>query len=218
MTDTAASRPDTADMAAVHNVFRTSLASCPELIAGATGDDERRALIANYLANVLSFLEVHHEGEEQLVFPLLAERAPEHRAAVERAERQHAEVSALLTAARESVAAWEAEGDAAAERATASLGALDRTLCAHLDEEEADIVPLARQYMTVEEWGMLPGHAMGSFQGDKVWLIMGLVRENFTPQQRAAMLEAMPPPARDMWQTMGEASFDEMIAQVRRVG
>ena len=88
----------------------------------------------------------------------------------------------------------------------------------HLDQEEVEIVPLAAEYLTVEEWGSLPGHAMGKFQGDKVWLIMGLIRENFNQEQRDLMLEHLPPPARQMWETMGEASFNDVIAQVRRTG
>ena len=62
-----------------------------------------------------------------------------------------------------------------------SLRALDDGLIPHLDREEAEILPLAGEHLTVEEWGMLPGHSMGNFSGDKIWLIIGLIRENFTP-------------------------------------
>ena len=57
---------------------------------------------------------------------------------------------------------------------------------------------------------------MAHFQGDKIWLIMGLIRENFTQAQSDMMLEHMPPPARQMWETMGETSFNDLIAQVRQ--
>jgi hypothetical protein len=97
-----------------------------------------------------------------------------------------------------------------------SLQALDAVLTPHLDHEEAEVVPLATEHLTVEEWGSLAGHTLGLFEGDKVWLIMGLVRENFTQTQRDAMMEHMPPPARQMWATMGEASFRNLIAQVRQ--
>ena len=71
----AAPRPDTTDMLAVHGVFRDTLAAAPTLVGGiAPGDAERVALIANYYENILSFLEAHHDGEEHLVFPLLRER------------------------------------------------------------------------------------------------------------------------------------------------
>ena len=84
--------------------------------------------------------------------------------------------------------------------------------------EEAEIVPLAGDHVTVEEWGMLPAHGFANFTGDKVWLILGLIRENFTDEQRAIMLAQMPPPAVEMWQSMGEASFDQMMAEVRQNG
>jgi iron-sulfur cluster repair protein YtfE (RIC family) len=204
-------------MAGVHNVFRSSLSTAPGFIASAAGQDERRAMIANYYANLMAFLSVHHEGEEQIVFPLLMERAPDSRSIVEQGASQHEDVVELMLGVNESIESWAANGDSEAEQALRYLQSLDAVLSPHLDQEEAEIVPLAAEYLSAEEWGMLPGHAMGSFQGDKIWLIMGLIRENFSQDQRDAMLENMPPPARDMWQNIGESSFNELIAQVRQV-
>jgi hypothetical protein len=201
-------------MAAVHQVFRSSLSSAPEFVASAAGDDERRALIASYYANLMAFLKVHHEGEEALVFALLIERALEHRSILDTAASQHHDVADRITAVDDAVSAWAAQGDAHAPKLVRGLGALDEALSPHLDREE-EIVPLAGAHLTVEEWGMLPGHAMANFGADKIWLIIGLIRESFTSHQRDAMLEKMSPP-RQMWGTMGEASFDTMIATVRQ--
>ena len=176
--------PDTSDMAAVHKVFRSSLAKAPDFIDSAAGNDERRAVIANYYANLFAFLSVHHDGEEKIIFPRLIERAPEHRSVVERGASQHDEVVGLLLTANQSVDSWEVKGDSEAPEMLSSLRTLDGVLSPHLDQEEAEIVPLAAEYLTVEEWGSLPGHAMGNFEGDKIWLIMGLIRENFS-QDRA---------------------------------
>jgi len=211
-----APRPDTSDMPAVHKVFRSSLAAAPAFTASAAGDSDRRALIANYYTNVLAFLEAHHDGEEELVFPLLIERAPESKIRVEQAKAQHAEVVGLMGTARASLGSWEAGADSDAGGVVRSLQALEDVLSPHLDQEESEIVPLASEYLTVEEWGALPSHAMAHSQGDKIWLIMGLIRENFTQAQRDMMLEHMPPPARQMWETMGETSFNDLIAQVRQ--
>jgi hypothetical protein len=216
MPDSAGVRPDTSDMAAVHKVFRSSLASGPDFVGSAAGNDERRALIADYYANVMSFLEVHHDGEEALIFPLLIERLPDQRALVEQIAGQHADVLGRLQAVNESINSWQANGDSQATELIGSLQALHDALIPHLDREEAEIVPLAAECLSVEEWGALPGHAMGNFKGDKIWLIMGLVRENFTQQQRDMMLAMMPPPARQMWENMGEAAFNQMIADVRQ--
>ncbi len=211
-------RPDTSEMAAVHKVFRSSFGSAPDLIGSAKGDDARRALIADYYANVMCFLEVHHDGEEELLFPLLAERAPGHRDLVDQATSDHHKALAALEDSKGALAAWQKSGDAESADLERSLAALDGVLSAHLDMEEAEIVPLAGDHVTVEEWGMLPAHGFANFTGDKVWLILGLIRENFTDEQRAIMLAHMPPPAVEMWQSMGEASFDQMMAEVRQNG
>ena len=209
-------RPDTSDMAAVHKVFRFAVASAPDLVGSAAGDDARRALIANYYDNVVAFLGAHHLGEDELVYPLLIERVPDQRAVLDLGERQHEDVLPLKDVVRASVESWRVQGDSQAPQVLRSMEALDTLLTPHLDYEEAEVVPLAAEYLTAEEWGALPGHALGTFDGDKIWLIMGLIRENFTQDQRDTMLEHLPPPALQMWETMGEASFGEKIAQVRQ--
>jgi hypothetical protein len=206
-------------MTAVHRVFRSSLGSAPTFVAGAGGDLDRRNLIADYYLNVLAFLAVHHDGEEQLVFPILRTRAPGCEPLVERMAEQHGEATRLLDRALAAVTTWWQapvdSADRAGDEAIEALGALDDSLGRHLDEEEAQILPLAAAYMSMQEWGALPGHGMANFTGDKVWLILGLIRENFTPDQRQAMLENMPPPAREMWETMGETAYASLIADVR---
>jgi len=95
-----------------------------------------------------------------------------------------------------------------------ALEALRVQLCAHLDEEEAEGLPLCAENLSIQEWGALPGHAMASFRGDKIWLILGLIRERMNDGQRAAMLEHMPPPAVEMWTNFGEQAFKELSNEV----
>jgi iron-sulfur cluster repair protein YtfE (RIC family) len=216
MTETAAApRPDTKDMYAVHGVFRDSLGATPTLIGGiAPGDAERVALIANYYENILSFLEAHHDGEEKLVFPLLRERCDGAGALIDHMAEQHGEALALLEEAKSSLAAWPS-GDAAAQAAAQErLDALCGHLVEHLNEEEQKVLPLAAANLSMEEWGALPGHGMANFHGDKIWLILGLIRERMTDEQRAAMLEHLPPPALEMWNGFGEQAFKEYSSEV----
>jgi len=216
MTDGAIPPADTSDMAPVHKVFRESLASATQFVPSTAGDDARRAMIANYYANLIDFLRVHHDGEEALVFPLLIERAPAELAILDKAAADHRTVVNLMATVCDELEIWETKGDDGGQGVLDALRALQVTLIAHLDEEEAEAIPLAAAHMDAEEWGQLPGYAMGHFQGDKIWLIMGLIRENFTQQQRDTMLAHMPAPAREMWETMGERSFNELIAKVRQ--
>jgi len=213
-------RPDVTDMYAVHGVFRDTLGAAPRLIGDIVpGDAARVDQIANYYDNILYFLESHHDGEEAIVFPRLRERCPDEAALLDRFEEEHKQALILLEDARRSLAGWPgADGDSAAAVAQAavadSLEALRVQLVEHLDEEEARALPLCAENILAEEWGQLPGHALAGYQGDKVWLILGLIRQRMTQEQRDAMLEHMPPPPRDMWINYGENAFNELSAQV----
>jgi hypothetical protein len=202
-------------MFAVHGVFRDTLGAAPTLIQGAAPDDaERVALVANYYENILSFLHAHHDGEEALVFPLLRERCPGEGALIDRLESEHEEALKLVANAENALAAWPG-GDAAAQAEVAdSLEALRVQLEAHLSEEETMGLPLCSQTMTMEEWGALPGHGMAHFEGDKIWLILGLLRQRMNDDQRTAMLEHLPPPAVEMWTGFGEQAFNDLSSQV----
>jgi hemerythrin-like domain-containing protein len=212
-----AAQTDTSDMYAVHQVFRKSLGGAGDLLGpGVEAQPERVELLCSYYSNILAFLESHHGGEDALVFPLLLERVPEDkRARVGTIAGQHAPLVETLEAASEAVQAFADDpSDDTRAAAAAALTKLDVELCAHLDQEEAEILPLATEHLSIEEWGALPGHAMASYTGDKIWLILGSIRENMTDDQRAQMLAHMPPPAVDMWTNMGNAAFDQMNAEV----
>jgi hypothetical protein len=195
------------------------LAAAPALVGGARPDDTARVeLIANYYDNILRFLQVHHDGEETLVFPKLRERCPDETGVIDRLESQHEEALRLLENAERSVAAWPGGGAAEQLEVADSLEALRVKLVAHLDEEEGTALELCAENLSPEEWGALPGHGMAHFTGDKIWLILGLLRQRMTNAQRAEMLEHMPPPAVEMWTGFGERAFKELSAQVANGG
>ena len=214
-TQTDTPRPDTSDMYAVHGVFRDTLAAAPVLVGGvAEGDADRVAVVTNYYENVLSFLHAHHESEEEVVFPLLRERCPDESALVDELAAQHEAAMILLATARQWLAAWPGGGHAVQLEVVGALGALRAQLVEHLDEEERIGLPLVGDYLSAEEWGQLPGHGLRAFDGDKVWLILGLIRQRMNEGQRAAMLLNMPPPVVDMWTGFGEHAFNDLAAEV----
>lgn len=210
-----AERIDTSDMLAVHGALRDTLALARARVTAVAPDDEARVeLISNYYDNILHFLEDHHNGEEELVFPLLRERCAEAGPLIDSMVEQHHEVVHLMQDSAESLAAWSA-GDSDAQFAAAErLDSLHIAMLPHLDQEEAEVLPLAERYMSPAEWGQLPGHAMAAFAGDKIWLVLGLIIERRTPEQVDVMLSHMPPPAVQMWTNMGEQAFKELSAAV----
>jgi hypothetical protein len=202
-------------MLAVHQVFRDTLPQAPRLVGPVAPDDHPRVeLVAGFYENILAFLAVHHHGEDELIFPLLRDRCLDERELVEAIAAQHKDVDALVTEADSALAAWRIGRDGSARRCADALVALGGGLVEHLDEEEREVLPLCARYLTAPEWGALPGHAMASFGGDKVWLILGLVRQRMTQAKRDEMMAHMPPPAVQMWTGFGERAFTEFMAQV----
>jgi hemerythrin-like domain-containing protein len=215
MTTSLPTRPDVTDMVCVHDVFRDVFDAAPRLVGSvAAGDTDRVALISNFYDNILSFLTVHHAGEDELVFPRLATRRPNDVETITRINAQHHDVDDAVALSTSNLAAW-ASGDSAVQlKAASALGDLGQTLRAHLADEEREILPMCGESLSMQEWGELPGHGMAHFTGDKVWLILGLIRQRMTQQQRDLMLAHMPPPAVQMWTSFGENAFNELIAAV----
>ena len=208
--------PLVAGMAVVHETFTSSFNDAPAFIESTVGDDYRRELIADFYTNVLASLEGHHHGEEELVFPLLMERAPEHREVVDLGMEQHEQVLPLLEAVKTAIETWESKGDAGGPELVRALRCLNEALTPHHDYEEATIVPLVAEHVTPEEWYTLRAQTPEQFKGDKPWLILGLALEVVTPEQRVTYSENLSPQMREWWDTEGEPSFEKMIVEVRQ--
>jgi len=209
---------DTSDMLAVHAGFREAFATAPARIGGIRkGDTERTELIAAYYRHILAFLVVHHESEDEVLWPLLAERLPEVEAArVREIASQHEGLHGALDSASEALAAWTAApGDGTAVALVDALSSVETPLLSHLGQEEAEVLPLAAQVITAPEWGMMPQHGMAHLPPDSIFLALGLIRENLDQEHRDEMLAHMPPPAVEFWTTTGEAMFVDFMARVR---
>ena len=213
-------RPDTDEMVRVHQVFREAFALAPQLIGAVAADDaDQVGRIGTYYEGILLFLHVHHEGEDELLWPKLLERCPRDEAVVNLAADQHKGVLGDLAKAEECLAAWREQPgiDRGAELATA-LATLGANLGVHLDNEEKTILPLVEEHLTVEEWHELPAHGMqtGAQRAPHLmWLVIGLIREQMTDAQRAGMDLGMPPQVREFWVNQGEPMFQDFVGKLR---
>ena len=207
--------PDTSDMLAVHGALRDAFSAGSSRVRSAVPDDaDRRELVADYYENILWFLHAHHDGEEELIFPKLRQRMAEAGPLMDLMEAQHRDVVRLVSDSEASLAAWRAGEGGAQNQLAVQLDALSVTLEPHLADEETNVLPLCAQALTIEEWGALPGHALSQYRGDKVWLIIGLIQDQQSPEERQVMLEHMPPPVVQMWHEMGHRAFDDLKAKV----
>lgn len=219
MSNEASSGIDTRDMIWVHNAFRRAFTEAPGQVASVRDDDvERAQYIAGYLAEVLWFLHAHHDGEDQLLYPLLVERAPGTAPLFARMEKQHQAVAESIRKAEQAAERFGRSASATdgEELGAACSGLIDEA-SDHLTEEERDVMPVVSRTITPEEWGALPGHVLSQYKGTRVWLLLGLVIEAVPDDLRATMIGRLPPPVTEMWTGFGSDAFNNEMRSIRSV-
>ena len=217
---TATPLTDTRDMKWVHDAFRRALGDAPGQIASVEdGDIERAENLASYLGEVLWLLHAHHDGEDELLYPLLAERVPESSDLFSRMEAQHAEVTVRIEAAQEAAERFGKSGSREDGQAlTSACRSLLDEVAVHLTEEEEEVVPMASRTVTPEEWGALPAHVLSHYSGSRPWLPLGLATEMFPDDVRAQVFTHVPPPVSEMWFGFGSDAFTKEMTTIRGTG
>lgn len=205
------------DMAIVHRTLRTTFDESARLVRGEHDPTPVRVtFLANHIALTLDLLHLHHHGEDLKLWPVLTERAPEEAAMVREVADQHAAVDSSIGQVRELLSAWRKASNAATRDALAdALENLTVVLSAHLDDEERLVVPLAAVTMNQDEWNAIGEHARGSIPQEQIFLVFGMLLEPLDEDDREFMLAPLPPPVRQMWDTMGEPGWRQYAAQLR---
>src|SRR5215210_661440 len=109
MSPTSAAALEFDDMAVIHRIFRRGIPMVTDVVRrtpdGATARSEP---IAAHIEFLLNALHNHHSTEDELVWPLLLERAAPQAEMVNRMERQHELVAERSERVRDLLAAWRA--------------------------------------------------------------------------------------------------------------
>jgi iron-sulfur cluster repair protein YtfE (RIC family) len=214
MTDVlAGAHPDTGDMVVVHDVFRAVFADAARLVGGvAPGDTGRSAIVGSYYGNLLAFLHAHHAGEDELLWPKLLDRCPTEAARIWQIADQHDAVAAGIERAEDCLDSWTAAPDAPRrDDLVGVLSALGAELGTHLADEEHHVLPLAAAHLSVHEWAQLPAHSIEQFDGDKPWLVLGLVQEAMIAAGRT---DGLPAHAVRTWEA-ARPQYSAFMAAVR---
>lgn len=216
MTTAAVDRPDTAEMVFVHNSFRKQFGNLPGLVRGvAPGDRERAGVVVEFLGELTTALHHHHEGEDELMWPLLLERAPMDSALILRMEEQHERIAELYRRAEHTAPTFTARADADSADALAStLTELNDALGEHLHDEEVHILPLVEKVMTVPEWEALGERGRAGIPKDRMLVFLGFLFDANPPERNREFLAAMPRVARVMWTVLGRRAFRKEYRRV----
>ncbi|WP_051732089.1 hemerythrin domain-containing protein [Kitasatospora phosalacinea] len=217
---TADKRLDPQEMVVLHRVFRREIPLLADLVeTAAPGDRRRTAVLADHLDLLLGALGEHHEGEDDLLWPKLRERAVPGTDVVVRMAHQHAAVADALAAATELSHDWRARADRdTALRLAEALRALDRCAAAHMDDEEEHLLPLMADHITAREWSEVGERGRRSVPKARLLVFLGAILEDATARERQLFLAQMPAPARLLWRTLGIRLYRRTTTRVRRTG
>lgn len=203
-----AARPHTHEMIVVHRIFRRESALLPRLVrAVPDGGTPRATKVAQHLRDYLEGLHSHHSLEDELVWPLLRERAPDDRLVV-RMEEQHQRIDQSLVAVTDWIPVWERAADhIAGEELALALDEHRTALLEHLDDEERLVLPLIAEHLTVAEWDLVGRRGLERIPKDKLLLALGAILEEATPAERAYFLGRTPLIGRLLWRAVGRRQY-----------
>jgi len=206
---TPAATCDASGMAEIHRMFRMGFGEAPDLIAGVEAADvEHAGVVADQLDLLSVGLHGHHQGEDERLWDVLAERAPGCAAHVERMKAQHAEMLVHLSAIDDAVPAWRlAPTPSTAAPLLAAIAGVNAALAVHLPDEETNIVPVMETVITEPEVEWFAEHGRRSIPKGQSWYAMGLILASQPDGGDAWLRKNLPAPARLAWRWIGRPRY-----------
>jgi hypothetical protein len=211
-------KPETAWMLVMHRPLRREFGLLPDRVRAA-GDAAAARPLARHIDLFLRFLHIHHDGEDQLLWPALTARVPMRQELIARIEGQHAAIADRVAEVTPILARWSRTVDTARRDQLAdALDGLHAALVEHLDLEETAILPLVHEHITVGEWSSLARHTEAHIPKDpwRVAVLAGAVLDGASPAERSWFLDQIPPPVRGYLRLIGLSVYQRHIDGIRR--
>jgi hypothetical protein len=210
-------RPDVNEMVVIHRVFRREFVAVPGLVrAVRDGDVDRARVVGGHLRLMLAGLHMHHTGEDEVLWPLLTQRAAPTTGLVETMQAQHERVDEYADQVDALLRPWSERPTAIpGEQLARTVEAFAEALFEHLDLEEREILPLVTAHISVAEWDSLGEHGKDSMSSRQLPLMFGAILEEAAADERARMLAHLPGPVRLAMRTLGARQYRRYITRVR---
>ncbi|RSS83107.1 hemerythrin domain-containing protein [Streptomyces sp. WAC06614] len=209
--------PYTREMAMIHQVFRRESRLLAELVQEVRpGDTARSRILAEHWRLYSVGLHTHHTGEDEMLWPVLLPHLDLDAEQVLAMEAQHHELSDGIAEVQQLMDLWQdrarpEDRDALAE----ALRRHHRQLCAHLDEEEREVMPLVALHVTAEQWHAIGERGLAETPRNRLMIALGAILEDASPEEREEFLGRLPLPARVLWKLLGQRQYRRETTRVR---
>jgi len=209
---------DSRDMYVIHSAFRREFPAAAALVRAVPADDKATAArVAAHVLLLTGVLNLHHTGEDELVWPKLLQRGPAEIAPlVETMERQHEGLHRALAEVEERAAIWSrTAAPADRQELAAALDAMIPPMLEHLGSEEAHLLSLIDKYLTEKEWGQVGAAAMASTPKNRLPMLFGMVLRDARPEHVEGLKAVTPAPA---WFVLSRLGPPAYARYARRLG
>lgn len=209
--------PYTREMAMIHQVFRRESRLLAELVQEVRPADTARArILAEHWRLYSVGLHTHHTGEDEMLWPVLLPHLDLDAEQVLAMEAQHHELAEGIAEVQRLMDRWEAQArpedrDELAE----ALRTHHRQLCAHLDEEEREVMPMVALHVSEEQWHALGERGLAETPRNRLMIALGAILEDSSPEERQEFLGRLPLPARVLWKLLGRRQYRRETARIR---
>lgn len=186
---------DVRDMLVVHTAMLREFRLAPSSVTRTRpGDRKRAAAVAGHLRFVCDLLHHHHQGEDDLLWPKLRDRAgPNAIEAIDEAEAQHHEIDASLRRVEQLRSTWASDPDTRNRaRLADELTRLHAVLRDHLDLEERALLPIAAMVLSRQEWHEIGEAGVAVMPKSALLLAFGMFAYEGDPAVLTDMLENAP--------------------------
>lgn len=193
--EVATAKVDVRDMLVVHTALLREFRLVPQAVGGVpVGARKRARTVDRHLGLLCELLHHHHEGEDELLWPVLRDRlAIEDTAMLDVAEAQHAGLAQALTRVATARPIWVEHIDPKSRSVLVeALESLCRLLTEHLEAEERHLLPLAAAHLTGAEWHAVGEAGAASIPKSAMPLVFGMFAYEGDPEVLAGMLKAAP--------------------------
>jgi hypothetical protein len=164
------------EMSMAHRFFRREFLLAPQVVRRVdVGDADRAGVVAAHLRLLSTTLHHHHGAEDDVIWPLLHQRAPDALSAhVDAVEDQHHVVSTAVEGVEAALSLWIVAPDAAArERLVAAVDVLSTATVEHMSYEERHVVPLMEDHVSLPEWRACVAASAAAVEPDDMPVIFG---------------------------------------------
>ncbi|MFF7128000.1 hemerythrin domain-containing protein [Streptomyces sp. NPDC008240] len=209
--------PYTREMAMIHQVFRRESRLLADLVQDVRPADTARArILAEHWRLYAIGLHAHHTGEDEMLWPVLLPHLDLDAEQVLAMEAQHRELSEGISEVQVLMDRWQAKAlsedrDELAE----ALRRHHRQLCAHLDEEEQQVMPLVALHVNEKDWHAVGERGLAETPRNRLMIALGAILEDTSPEERREFLARLPVPARVLWKLLGQRQYRRETDRIR---